>query len=61
MSEPQKVTRAKQKGALGPVPKQPTEGWMRHELEANGVRALGRRMTKDAMVAALRGLGYDVA
>ncbi len=39
MSEPQKVTRAKQKGALGPVPKQPTEGWMRHELEANGVRA----------------------
>lgn len=33
---------------------------MRHELEANGVRALGVPMKLADMVRLLRGLGYEV-
>ena len=53
------TTTAKQKGGTV-VPKQPTEGWMRHGLEANGVRALGVSLTVAQMVRLLRDLGYDV-
>lgn len=55
------VAKAKQKGALGPIPKKPTDGWMRHELEANGVRAIGRPLSTAQMVRLLRDLGYDVS
>ena len=33
---------------------------MRHELEANGIRAIGVPMKIDRMIDILRGLGYDV-
>lgn len=42
------------------VPKRPTDGWMRHELEACGVRALGVHLSTEQMVNLLRGMGYDV-
>lgn len=54
-----KVEVAKQKGATR-IPKKPTEGWMRHELEANGVKVRGVPMSVDKLVAQLQALGYDV-
>jgi hypothetical protein len=33
---------------------------MRHELEANGIRAIGVSLKTEQMVSMLRSLGYDV-
>lgn len=53
------VTKPKQAGGTV-IPPKPTEGWMRHELEANGVRALGVKLSVADLVRMLRALGYDV-
>ena len=55
----EKPTKPRQKNSER-IPSRPTEGWMRHELEANGIRAIGVPMKIDRMIDILRDLGYDV-
>ena len=54
------VVRAVQPHSSGRIPRHPTDGWMRHELEALGVRTRGLPWTSAQLVAALRARGYDV-